>query len=59
MGKNIINCQKPGAGQIAKACNNLALSIEMLAVSEALSLGKQLGIDIKVLADIMKISTSR
>ena len=27
MGKNFFNCQKPGAGQIAKLCNNMALAI--------------------------------
>jgi len=59
MGKSVINCKKPGAGQIAKACNNLALAIEMVAVSEALALGSKLGIDMRTLVDIMKVSTSR
>lgn len=27
MGKNIFNCQKAGAGQIAKMANNMALAI--------------------------------
>ena len=27
MGKSFFNCQKPGAGQIAKLCNNMALAI--------------------------------
>lgn len=48
MGKNIANCEKPGAGSIAKICNNMALGIEMIATAEAISLGKQLGIDPKV-----------
>lgn len=59
MGKSVFNCKKAGAGQIAKACNNLALAIEMVAVSEALALGGKLGIDQKTLVDIMKVSTSR
>ena len=59
MGKAVINCEKPGAGQIAKACNNLALAIEMVAVAEALNLGKKLGIDLHILSEIMKISSSR
>lgn len=58
MGKKVINCQKEGAGQIAKACNNMALAIEMIAVSEAMTMGKKLGIDSKVLADIMNVSSS-
>lgn len=39
MGKNIANCEKPGAGSIAKICNNMALGIEMIATAEAISLG--------------------
>jgi 3-hydroxyisobutyrate dehydrogenase len=27
MGKSIFNCDKVGAGQIAKVCNNMALAI--------------------------------
>lgn len=45
MGKNIFNCSKIGAGQIAKVCNNMALAIEMIGISEALALGKTLGMD--------------
>jgi 3-hydroxyisobutyrate dehydrogenase len=59
MGKNCFNCQKPGAGQIAKLCNNMALAIEMIGVSEALAMGTKLGIDRKILSDIMKVSSSR
>jgi 3-hydroxyisobutyrate dehydrogenase len=59
MGKSFFNCQKPGAGQIAKLCNNMALAIEMIAVSEALAMGAKLGMDGKVLSDIMKVSSSR
>lgn len=35
----------------------MALAIEMVAVSEALALGKKLGIDSKVLTQIMNISS--
>jgi 3-hydroxyisobutyrate dehydrogenase len=59
MGKSFFNCQKPGAGQIAKLCNNMALAIEMIGVSEALAMGAKLGMDGKVLSDIMKVSSSR
>ena len=59
MGKNFFNCSKVGAGQIAKACNNMALAIEMIAVSEALALGKNLGMDVSILSSIMKVSSSR
>lgn len=42
-----------------KICNNLALAIEMVAVSEALALGEKLGIDLQTLSKIMSVSTSR
>ena len=45
MGKKVMNCEQVGAGQIAKACNNMALAIEMIGISEALALGKLLGIN--------------
>ena len=32
MGINFFNCGKPGAGQVAKICNNMALAIELNAV---------------------------
>jgi 3-hydroxyisobutyrate dehydrogenase len=59
MGKNIFNCEKVGAGQIAKVCNNMALAVEMIAISESLALGKTLGMDSKILNNIMKVSSSR
>ena len=59
MGKNIFNCSKVGAGQIAKVCNNMALGIEMIAISESLALGKTLGMDLKILSNIMSVSTSK
>lgn len=59
MGKNIFDCGKTGSGQITKLCNNMALAIEMIGISEALALGKTLGMDEKILTNIMKVSTSR
>ena len=59
MGKSIFDCKKAGAGQIAKMCNNMALAIQMVGVSEALALGRRAGIDDKVLSSIMGVSTSR
>jgi 3-hydroxyisobutyrate dehydrogenase len=59
MGKNVFHCGGPGTGEIAKICNNLMLGIEMIAVSEGLSLGEKLGIDPKVLSEIVSVSTGR
>ncbi len=59
MGKNIFHCGGPGTGEIAKISNNLILGIQMIAVSEGLSLGEKLGIDPKVLSNILSVSTAR
>lgn len=59
MGKNIFHCGGPGTGEIAKVCNNLILGINMIALSEGLSLGENLGIDPKVLSNILSVSTAR
>ncbi|CAK4085257.1 unnamed protein product [Aphanomyces euteiches] len=59
MGKNIVHCGDVSTGQAAKICNNLALAIEMVAVSEAMTLGDKLGIDPKVLAGILNTSSGQ
>jgi len=59
MGKNIVHCGGSGNGQVVKVCNNLALAIEMIGISEAMNLGVSLGMDPKVLAGIFNTSTSR
>jgi 3-hydroxyisobutyrate dehydrogenase len=59
MGKNVFHCGGPGTGEIAKICNNLILGINMIATAEGLSLGEKLGIDPKVLTNILSVSTGR
>lgn len=59
MGANIVHCGDSGTGQVAKLCNNLILAISMVGVSEAMNLGKVLGIDLNVLAGILNTSTAR
>jgi 3-hydroxyisobutyrate dehydrogenase len=59
MGKNVFHCGGPGTGEIAKICNNLILGINMIALSEGLSLGEKLGIDPKILSSIISVSTGR
>lgn len=59
MGKNVFHCGGPGTGEVAKICNNLILGINMIALSEGLSLGEKLGIDPKVLSSILSVSTAR
>lgn len=59
MGKNIFHAGESGAGQIAKMCNNMLLSVIMQGTSEALQLGIKGGLDPKTLSDIMQASTGR
>ena len=57
MGKNIFHAGGPGAGQIAKACNNMMLAILMTGTCEALNMGMKNGLDPAVLSEIMKQSS--
>ncbi|XP_057763867.1 probable 3-hydroxyisobutyrate dehydrogenase, mitochondrial isoform X2 [Salvia miltiorrhiza] len=59
MGKNIIHCGGPGNGSAAKICNNLAMAVSMLGVSEAYSLGQSLGIGATTLTEIFNSSSAR
>jgi 3-hydroxyisobutyrate dehydrogenase len=57
MGKNIVLCGGPGQGQVVKICNNMMAAINMMAASEALVMGEKLGVDRKVLYDVITTST--
>ncbi len=57
LGKNIFHAGNHGSGQIAKACNNMLLSILMIGTSEALQLGMANGLDPSVLSNIMSKSS--
>ena len=59
MGKNIFHAGECGAGQIAKVCNNMLLSVLMAGTAEALQLGISNGLDPKVLSEIMLKSSGR
>ena len=57
MGKNIFHAGEHGAGQVAKVCNNMLLSVLMVGTSEALQLGIANGLNPKVLSNIMSKSS--
>jgi 3-hydroxyisobutyrate dehydrogenase len=59
MGKNIFLAGPLGAGQTAKICNNMLLSVLMAGTSEALQLAIDNGLDPKVVSDIMLQSSGR
>jgi 3-hydroxyisobutyrate dehydrogenase len=47
MGKNIIRVGESGAGQLTKLCNQIAVAVTNLAMSEALIFGAKAGIDLE------------
>ncbi|MDC8830975.1 3-hydroxyisobutyrate dehydrogenase [Alteromonas gilva] len=53
MGANLFHAGDLGAGQIAKLCNNMLLSVLMAGTSEALQLAVANGLDPSVMSDIM------
>lgn len=57
MGKRVLHAGASGAGQTAKACNNMLLGIIMAGTCEALQLGIANGLDPKVLSDIISSSS--
>ncbi|XP_068496103.1 probable 3-hydroxyisobutyrate dehydrogenase, mitochondrial isoform X3 [Phaseolus vulgaris] len=59
MGKSAIYCGGAGSGSAAKICNNLALAVSMLGISEALALGQSLGVSATTLTNIFNCSSAR
>ncbi|XP_078048036.1 3-hydroxyisobutyrate dehydrogenase, mitochondrial [Augochlora pura] len=59
MGARVVHCGGIGMGQAAKLCNNMLLGISMIGTAEAFNLGQRLGLDKKVLADIVNSSSGR
>ena len=57
MGKKSILCGEEGSGQSAKICNNMLLATTMIAVGESFNLGKNLGLDLNKLFDVISTST--
>jgi 2-hydroxy-3-oxopropionate reductase len=53
LGKTIVHIGGPGAGQIAKACNQVVVAINYAAVSEALVLAERSGVDPAKVAQVL------
>ena len=47
LGKNIVHVGQSGAGQLTKLCNQIAVAVTNLAMSEALIFGAKSGLDLK------------
>jgi 3-hydroxyisobutyrate dehydrogenase len=59
MGKAVLPCGASGSGSAVKLCNNAALAAQMIGICEAMSLGDSLGVDPRVLAAVMNVSTAK
>ena len=55
--EKIFHAGPAGAGQVAKAANNMLLAVHMIGTSEALAMGEAQGLDPAVLSEIMKASS--
>jgi 3-hydroxyisobutyrate dehydrogenase len=59
MGKTIVHTGPSGTGQAAKICNNMILGVSMIAVSEAFTLAKKLGLDPQKLFEVSSNSSGQ
>ncbi|KAI9679326.1 MAG: hypothetical protein M1817_005346 [Caeruleum heppii] len=59
MGKSVHHCGNQGAGLSAKLANNYLLALSNIATAEAMNLGIKWGLDPKVLARLINVSTGR
>lgn len=53
MGKKVLHVGESGMGQMLKLANQIAVSVNMLAVSEALLFAEQAGLDLKTTLDAL------
>ena len=59
MGRAAIHCGGAGAGQAAKACNNMVLAATMIATAEAFVLAETLGLSHQALFEVMSKSSGQ
>jgi 3-hydroxyisobutyrate dehydrogenase len=59
MGKRIVHCGGPGAGQAAKICNNMILGVTMIATCEAFVLAEKLGLSAQALYDVASTASGQ
>ena len=59
MGRTVVHCGASGAGQAAKACNNMLLAINMIGTCEAFLLAEKLGLSHQALFDVASKSSGQ
>jgi 3-hydroxyisobutyrate dehydrogenase len=59
MGKRIVHCGGPGAGQAAKICNNMILGATMIVTCEAFALAEKLSLSAEALFEVASSSSGQ
>ncbi|MBP0444888.1 3-hydroxyisobutyrate dehydrogenase [Roseomonas sp. SSH11] len=59
MGRTVVHCGEAGAGQAAKACNNMLLAISMIGTCEAFVLAEKLGLSHEALFEVASKSSGQ
>jgi 3-hydroxyisobutyrate dehydrogenase len=59
MGRAVIHCGEAGAGQAAKACNNMMLAATMIVTAEAFLLAESLGLSHQALFEVAAKSSGQ
>lgn len=59
MGAKIVHCGPSGMGSVAKICNNMIAGISAIAVAESYAIGERLGLDPKILYDVVSTSSGQ
>jgi 3-hydroxyisobutyrate dehydrogenase len=59
MGRTVVHCGEAGAGQAAKACNNMLLAISMIGTCEAFVLAERLGLSHEALFEVASKSSGQ
>lgn len=59
MGRTVVHCGGPGAGQAAKLCNNMLLAISMIGTCEAFVLAEKLGLSHEALFEVASRSSGQ
>ena len=57
LGKLVFHLGPVGAGHTMKCVNNLVSAMNFMAITEALTIGKQFGLDPDVMTDVLNVST--
>lgn len=57
MGKRIVHCGGPGAGQAVKMCNQMMVAANMAVAAEAMVLAERLGIEPRIVHEVVTSSS--